>query len=156
MAILAILAAISLGSSIIRGFGQKRSGDAAKELAEFNAAVSEQQALEAIARGQENEQRFRASVRGLIGSQRTGFASQNIDIGVGSALDVVADTAFLGELDAVQIRTNAAREAWGYQTQAENFRMGGQNAQTAGRFAAASTFIGAGASFLERRLFAGE
>jgi hypothetical protein len=58
----------------------------------------------------------------MVGTQRAGFAAGNIDVGSGSAVDVQADTAFMGELDALQIRTNAAREAWGYSVEADDMR----------------------------------
>ena len=41
-------------------------------------------------------------------------------IGAGSPVDVMADTAYQAELDALQIRTSAAREAWGYTTAGRN------------------------------------
>ena len=147
----AIFLGLSVGGALLDAFGRVKAGNAAKELGEFNAAVAEQQALDALAQGKEEEDRFRAAVRGLIGSQRVGFAAQNVDVGVGSPVDVVADAAFLGELDALTIRTNAAREAWGYRVQAENFRRGGTNAQTASRFGAASTLLGTGTSLLSSR-----
>jgi hypothetical protein len=68
---------------------------------------------------------------------------------------VQADTAYLGELDALQIRANTQREVWGYQVQQEDLlygaqvaRKGGQAAKTASNFQAAGTLIGAGNSLL--------
>jgi hypothetical protein len=87
----------------------------------------------------------------LIGTQRAGFAGQNVDVGQGSPTDVQGDAAYLGELDALKIRNNAAREAWGYRVQAQNARMGGQNAQTASQYGAAATLIGGGISLLASR-----
>ena len=147
----AVMAALSIGGSILNVIGQKRAADAGSELAEFNAAIAEQQASEAVQRGKEEADRFRTSVRGLIGSQRAGFAGQNVDIGVGSPVDVVVDAAFLGELDVLTIQTNAAREAWGFRVQAENFRRGGTNLQSATRFNIASTLLGTGATLLSSR-----
>ena len=63
----------------------------------------------------------------------------------GTPVDVQADAAFLGELDALRIRTNAQRESWGYQADAQNSRMGGQNAAAASKWAAGSTILGGGA-----------
>jgi hypothetical protein len=89
---------------------------------------------------------------------------------------VQADAAFLGELDALTVRTNAAREAWGYQVQAEDLRRHAQIARKEGAYAAqtgavegaayreagnaassasklniASTLVGAGSSLLAQR-----
>jgi hypothetical protein len=122
-------------------YGQKKAGDAAKasgeaqkkasesqaQLADFNASVAELQAKDAIERGAEAESRFRTTIKATIGSQRAGIAAGNIDVGFGSAPDVQADAAFLGELDALTIRTNAARESWGYNVQAQDLRKRGRH-----------------------------
>jgi len=128
------MTALAIGALAVQAYSTVRAAQAAKkagkagheaadsqaDLADFNAAVAGVQAEDAVARGAEEESRFRAGVRGMVGSQRAGFAAGNIDVGYGSAADVQADTAFLGELDALTIRTNAAREAWGYKVQAED------------------------------------
>ena len=144
----AIIAAITVAGTAVNAYGQIRSGNEAKELAEFNAHIADLQAEDAIAMGEEESQRFRTGVRGLIGRQRAGFAAQNIDVGVGSPVDVAADAAFLGELDALTIKTNAGRAAWGYRVQGENFRRGGSNAQIASRFGAASSIVEGAGSLL--------
>lgn len=86
---------------------------------DFNVAALEAQATDAIQRGKESELIFRQKLKQTIGSQRASFAAQGVDVGSGSPADVQADTARQGELDAITIRTNAAREAWGYSTQAQ-------------------------------------
>jgi hypothetical protein len=180
---MAVMSAIALGAALggtaLSVVGQVKAGNAAKrageaqqraansqaDLADYNAAVAEVQAQDAIARGAEDESRFRQGVRTLIGSQRAGFAAGNVDVGFGSAVDVQADAAMLGELDALTIRTNAAREAWGYKVQAEDLRRRGQIArkegvmfneagrtnQSAARWGAGGTLLNTGASLLEAR-----
>jgi hypothetical protein len=142
------MAGLGIGGQVLNFFAQRSAGNAAKEAGEFNAKVAEMQAVDALARGAEDEERFRMVVKGLIGSQRAGFAGQNVDVGIGSPVDVVADTAYLGELDALTIRNNAAREAWGYNIEAENFRRFGANAQRQSRFAQAGAAFGIGTSIL--------
>lgn len=171
-----IMAGVGTG---LQAYGQHKAGQAAAEagkkqkaasesqaqLADFNAAVADLQGKDALERGAEQESRFRTQVRSTIGTQRAGIAAGNIDVGFGSAVDVQADAAFLGELDALTIRTNAAREAWGYKVQGEDLRKraaitrkegvyleaaGKQNA-TAGNYAAASSLLGGGASLLQMR-----
>lgn len=151
------------------GAAERRAKDSEAQLADYNAAVADLQAQDAVARGREQENRFRKGVNGMIGAQRAGIAAGNIDVGYGSAVDVQADAAFLGELDALQIRTNAARESWGYQveavdsrTRADIARREGANLEAAGAasakakrkartIGAVTTAFGAGASLLESR-----
>jgi len=136
---------LSLYSQVKAGGQAKRAGQLEQRaaeseavLSEFNAAVAQAQAEQAIARGAAEESTFRSGVRGLIGTQRAGLAAGNVDVGFGSALDVQADTAYLGELDALTIRNNASLEAWGYKVQAEDFRQRATIQRHAGKFAAAA------------------
>jgi hypothetical protein len=154
------------------GQNQKKAGAAAADVSEsqaqvadYNAHVADLQATDAIERGDQAEARFRTQIRGAIGAQRTGFAAGNIDVGFGSAVDVQADAAFLGELDALTIKTNAAREAWGYQVQAYDYRqqakidrkaganqiLAGESAADAAKWNVASTIVGGTTSLLEAR-----
>ena len=147
--------AISARGQIKAGKAAKAAGESAAKREEFNAQVAEQQAADALVRGADEESRFRTSVRGLLGTQRTGFAGGNVVVGVGSARDVTRDAARLGDLDALQIRANAKREAYGYRMEAEDRRMaadvarkGGNAGATAAKWGAATTVLGASSSLL--------
>jgi general stress protein YciG len=149
---------ISAYGQVKAGKAAKAAGESAAQQQEFNAKVAELQAEDALQRGADEESRFRTSVRGLIGSQRAGFAGQGVDVGSGSAADVQADAAFLGEQDAQQIQRNAEREAWGFRVEAEDrrkaadvARKGGQAAATAGKWGAAGTILGGTSSLMVSR-----
>lgn len=131
--------------------GSRATGKAQQQLAEYNARVAELHADDAIVRGKESEQRLRKDVRGLIGSQRVAFAASGQEVDSGSALDVQADTAALGELDALTIRTNAAREAWGYRIQSEDSRTRGAIARAEGNNKAISTILQTGGTALYQK-----
>lgn len=175
----AIALALAAGGTAAQAVGQYKAGNAAKDagaaaadvsesqakLQDYNASVATLQATDAVERGAEAETRFRSQIRGAIGAQRTSFAAGNIDVSFGSAVDVQADAARLGELDALTIRTNAAREAWGYKVQAYDYRqqaaidrkaganqiLAGEQAQTASRWNVASTIVGGSTSYLQSR-----
>lgn len=147
--------ALSATGQVKAGNAAERAGAAAADREIYNSRVAELLSADALARGFDEESRFRTQVRTLIGSQRAAFAGQNVDVGSGSAADVQADAAYLGELDAQTIRLNAAREAWGYQVEAEDRRMaadvarkGGQAAASAGRWGAAATGLSGAGSLL--------
>lgn len=105
--------------------GSAKSAAKEKQIANFNAKVASAQATDAIARGQEAEDQLHSGVRKLLGSQRAGFAGQNVVLDDGSALDVQLDTATQEAKDAARIKLNAQREAWGFEKQSENAAMGG-------------------------------
>lgn len=147
------------------GIHQAAAANSEADLQDYNAKVADLQANDAIVRGAEQESRLRTQVRGAIGTQRAGFAASNIDVGFGSAVDVQADAAYLGELDALTVRNNAAREAWGYKVSAEDLRRraqiarkegvyleaAGHQAATTGNIAAAGTLIGGTGSLLKAK-----
>lgn len=139
-----------IGLTAYQVYSQVKAGKQAKSIGDYNAQVYENQAVDAIDRGKDNEQRFRLGVKALIGSQKAGFAGQGVDVNSGSALDVQADAAFLGELDALTIRTNAARDAQGFRDQAQNSRMGGTAARNQAYGQAAGTVLSS-ASLLSNR-----
>ena len=153
--------ALDVFGKVKAGNAAKRAGKEAQDLEEFNARVAEDQAEDAIRRGVDEEQQLRGLIRQTIGAQKAGFAAGNIDVGSGSAVDVQADAAYLGELDALTIRENAAREAKGYRADAERARRRGKYAamtgrmdQTASRFQAAGSILGSaaqGAGLLAQR-----
>lgn len=122
-------AAIMIGiSGGAQAYGAYASGSAARDLGEYNAAIGEIKAQDALKRGELSELQLRSDTRRLIGSQRAAFAASGVDITdpESTAVNVFADTAAMSEMDAVTIRTNAAREAWGYRAQAQEDRLRGE------------------------------
>lgn len=118
----------------------------------FNREIAEVRARDAIARGQAEEARYRLSVRQLVGEQRAAMAAQGLDLSFGSALDLQMDAAYFGELDALTIRNNAAREAWGYRMQGLGFEMQADQSERAGTSNAFATMLGgAGQAYLYTR-----
>lgn len=132
-----------------------RAGNAENNLAKYNAQAAENNAKvqdfsaeDALQRGAVDETNHRLQTRQLIGKQRVTLAAQGQDLSSGSALDVQADTARQSEIDALTIRSNAAREAWGYRVAASNDRVqaqdqlvAGEIAKTKGRNAAFQTIL---------------
>lgn len=137
-----------LGVGLTAG-GQQGAGEANKELNKYNRHVAAYQSQDAIRRGKEAEKRFRQEADLLLGEQKVSLAAQNIDIDDDSALDVLADTAVSAEIDAITIRNNARREAWGYQVQGVDYRLRGQIAQTQGNLQAAGTILTQGSRLIQ-------
>lgn len=119
---------------------------------EFNARLFESSAADAVTRGHETEKRFRTQIKSLIGTQRVSYAAQGVDVSDGSALEVQMDTAKQGEFDALTIRVNAAREAWGYNVQAEGFRLQADRTRKLGKLQARNVRDVARAEALNSRL----
>ncbi len=101
------LGAIAVGTQTA---GAITGARAQNKAAEFNAEVGHIQALEAAERGLLTESQFRTSVGQLQGKQRVGFAGAGVSVASGSAFDILAETTKIGNLDAMTIRHNTAKE----------------------------------------------
>lgn len=112
------------------------------QLARQRRQLAEQQARDAVLRGQAAEQKQRDLTAQRIGTQTAALAAQGTDL-EGSPTDILGDTARAGEQDALTIRTNAAREAWAHEMQAA-----GYGADAALRESFEPSTLGAGASLL--------
>lgn len=146
-ALTAFLIATTVASTANQFVGQRKAAKAAKKEGEYNAKLSDEQAQDAILRGEEAAQYEGSQGRQLTGAQRTSLAAQGIDIGSGSAADVIANDQRLSQLAEMQIRQNAAREAHGLAVQAEGYRSAGKNAAQAYRNQSYGTLL-AGATDL--------
>jgi len=135
------MAAISIIGTLFSAFGRHQAGATQRKLLEYNSRVAEYQAQDVIARGEVLATRRREETRSVIGSQRATLAGQGVEINADSALDVQANAAYLGELDAMTIKNNAAREAWGYRVQARDFSLRGQYTQLEADMLAGETLL---------------
>ncbi|RMH12120.1 MAG: hypothetical protein D6698_15615 [Gammaproteobacteria bacterium] len=109
---------LSTSAGLLSGVTAYQTAQAQSKAAAYSAQVAERQAQDALARGREEEQRKRMQVRRMIGTQKARLGANLVDVSSGTPSDLVADTAMLGELDALTVRNNAEREAWGYRAQA--------------------------------------
>lgn len=155
--ILAGVANATLGAGLIGGavsgiVGGIQSGKAAQAEAEYqaniarqNAKIAEQNAAQERQAGLEDARKQRMKTMAAIGEQKVGIAANGAEIGSGTAIDTIEDTATLGELDALTVQYNAEQRALNYEQQANNFNnqanldvLKGQNAATAGKINAIS------------------
>ena len=89
-------------------------------LGDINARISESQAQQTLLAGQREEQKSRIATANLKGTQRASLAANGVDLGVGSAAQILTSTDVMGEIDANTIQSNAIKSAWGYRTQGAN------------------------------------
>lgn len=129
-------------SDVFNAVNSYQQGRYLDKVANVNAGISNQAADDAIARGSQEADQQRIYTDQVIGAQRTGFAGNGIDVNTGTAGQIQNDTAALGELDALTIINNAAREAYGYRVQAMDQRQQGRLARWQGNMAATGSILG--------------
>lgn len=139
-------AVLGAGSQIYAGNAAAQQGKYTQQVEEQNAKNSEQRARDATSRGEQEAGERRLKTRLLIGSQRATLAGAGVDLQDGTAIDLVGDEAMFGAMDESRIRSNAAREAWGYRVDATNSRNRGYQARTSGNQQRVGSYLGAAAS----------
>lgn len=129
----ATLASIATGAqvagTVASAIGARNKAKAEKGAMEYQAAVArnnaqiaEWQAEDAIRRGQVTKQQSQLKTNALKGRQRAMMAERGIDLGEGSALNILTDTDMIGAIDANNATDNAAREAFGFKVQGSNYK----------------------------------
>lgn len=112
--------AIGAGSGLLQGMSQSSQLKSQAADLQRNAAYLNRAANDARARGRVEADNQRVQTQLDIGTQRAAQAANGGDVNEGSNAIIQQDTAQYGELDAMIISNNAAREAYGYEVQASN------------------------------------
>jgi hypothetical protein len=157
---------IGVGISAIGLFQQGRQESAEAQfrsrIASNNAIIAGQNADLALEKGRADVRDERRKTVQRIGAQRAQLAAQGFDVSEGSSIDILGDTAALGELDVLRIEADAENRARNFEIQAQGFeseatlgRFAAKGARRAGTIGAVSTLITgasrAGTTFLDRK-----
>ncbi len=147
-ALLAVSAITSAVGAISKGQSEANMANYRGAIARNNAVISNRNSSTAYLAGEQESANQSMKTAGLLGRQLATQGAGGLDVNSGSPADVRASAAGLGALDALTIRNNAARKAYGFQSEAQ-----GQTAEAALDSAAASNaktqgWLGAGKSLL--------
>jgi hypothetical protein len=158
------LGAIAIGGQIVGGavsaYGNYQAGQATKsadyyqaQVARNTAAVEQQNAQWAAESGEAASSKQALDTRAKAGAIKTAYAGGGIDPNTGSAAKVSSAEAALGELDALTIRSDTARNVYGYNVKAAsdiataNLKEAeGSEAEKAGDISAFASLLGGATS----------
>lgn len=122
-------------------------------IAGMNATIAENNAQYATKVGEAKAQISGMQTRAQIGTTKAIQSGSNLNVNTGSAVDVRASEADIGELNEMTIRSNAAKEAYNFRTQEAGdiaqSRLdvaAADNAKKAGTIGAISSLLGAASS----------
>jgi hypothetical protein len=96
---------------------QQSSLDYQAAVAANNAQISQDQATVALNNGQTQAQTQDLKTASIFGEQRAQLAANGVDLGSGSANNILTTTQLMGARDHATIVDNAMKAAWGYQVQ---------------------------------------
>lgn len=131
---------IGLVGAGVSAAGSVKQGKLDEQTAQHNEQLANYQADDALRRGSVEEMQYRRQLAQLIGKQRNEIGTRNVEAR-GSALSLLEDSAQLGEEDALTIRNDAARQAWGYRNQASEASRTGQQSKLNANTRAGSTLL---------------
>ena len=148
--------AATVASTAISAVGAANQAQAQSNAANYNAAVAAENqqiantsAQQAAAAGEAKAEQAALETRAKVGGIKAQQAASNIDVNSGSAVDVRSSADQLGELNALTVRSNAAKQAWGYQTQGASYgaqstldKYQADSASSAGALNVGSTVLG--------------
>lgn len=155
----AVAAGISIASTVVAGavsaYGAMQSSQAQSQAADYQAQVSRnnqivanQNAQAAIQDGQAKEQQQRIQNAQKLGAIVANQGASGLDVNSGSNLLVQEDQAKVGEMDALTVRNNAQREAYGFLAQGTNYAAQAKLDQAQAGWASQSGLINAGSSIV--------
>lgn len=140
------MALIPVAMAVVGGMQQGKAEDAAAQAQattmRTNAGYANEAAEDALSRGRYDADLQRLRTGQLIGTQRAAMAANGgmVDEGTNSILQ--QDAAQLGELDALTIQNNAAREAYGLKVQAIQGYSNANATELAGKNAKQNSLMG--------------
>lgn len=134
--------AIGLVGGMMQAQGQTQNADFQSGMMQQNAQFKLKTADETINAGNTSADWQRVRAGQAVGTQRSAQAANGIDVNSGSAAQLQDDTAMLGELDALTIQNNAAREAYGYRVQAKQDILNASQTVQNGKTAAMGSILG--------------
>lgn len=165
-AAMGVMSVSSAANAYSTAQAQRAQGEYTQGIYETNAKFAAFNATDSLERGEflagqikrksdRDLSIVRKNARVIQGQQRASLAAQGIEITSGSAADILEETKTLSaldeteikrnaELDAITVKANAWREAWGYQTQAIDYAARGRFARMAGDNSSRNTLLTGG------------
>lgn len=120
-AMMAVSAVISAVGTVASAQASASQAAYQAQVARNNQIIAQRNAADALKRGDVEEDKVRRNTASILGQQRARLAGQGTALDEGSPLDIQMDTAGLGELDALTVRSNYRREAYAQEVQGMNY-----------------------------------
>lgn len=134
--------------SVFTGNATKQADDYKAQVAANNAIIAQRNADAATSAGGVAAQQNDLKTKNLVGQQTVAQASNGLDVGSGTNVNVRQTAVDLGHLDTLTILNNAAKNSAGFKAQGMNFTAESQLDTAAGANAQTASYIGAGTSLL--------
>jgi hypothetical protein len=144
---------LSAGSAVASGFASKSAYDYQAAVAKLKSQIAAQNAEFAIQTGEQQATKTGLAQGARMGQIKVAQAAGGFDVNSGSNVQVRESQKSLDAMDLNQIRSNAARTAYGYKiegatddSQAEVYKAAGDNAVVGGVIQGFGSILGGAGS----------
>lgn len=137
---------LQAGGQIMGGISEKGAANAQARIAKQNAEVAARNAELTMQAGENDAFALGLKNRAQMGAIKAEQAASGLDLSSGSAEAVRDSQAALGLYDAMQTRSNAAREAFGYKVKETDLKNEARLARNRGNAAMIGAALGAASS----------
>jgi hypothetical protein len=124
MAVSGVIAVVGAGASALSSYNkantEKKNLNYQAQVEANNAIIAQDQATVTELDGQQQVFQHDLQTSALYGTERANLAASGVDLGQGSANDILASTKLISKIDANTIQDNALRAAWGFKVQRDN------------------------------------
>lgn len=131
----------SLGGAYLQAKAARSQGQFQQQVGNMNATAANRSAQDAVDRGNVKAQERDDQTRQQVGTDRADMAAQGVDANSEVAGNATSQAQNVGAADVSAIKTNAWREAWGYQSASINDTLQGKTADIASQNVARNTMI---------------
>lgn len=144
------MTALSVGTSLAGGvmgaIGSEDNASVQAQIARNNANTAQWNANIASQQGEQQSTMKGMQTAQTVGKVKTGFGASGVDVNSGSPASVAAAVSSAGMTDQQTIKSDAARTAWGYETQSTNFDNQATVDKQQGDWGALSSLLGGASS----------
>lgn len=134
------------GGAVLQGIGAIASGMAANAAGKYTRKVMRVNAANALNDGMEQGERIRTAARLQMGRQLVSQGGSGFQMGTGSALDALRESAINREVDLATTRRQSEMKAAGFTQQGNLARAQGKSAMIGGFISGAASFMDAASS----------
>lgn len=142
----------AITNSLSQAGAIRAQGDYEDTISRTNATIARYQAQQTLEAGDIEASRQNIKTQAAVGTERAMQGGSGIDVASASSALTRLSTANAGAMDELTIRNNAARRAWGFQTEALQDTFAGKFAQMTAKNKAFQTVLTGGIQSIEAPL----
>jgi len=151
--------ALGVGGSLFKGASEMQMYNYQAGVAQINAGIARKNSEYAYTTGDKQAEKYGIKAGQQAGAIKAAQAASGLDITSGSNKQVQESQDKVAQTDMAQIRANAAKTAYDYQTQASTYdaqsklyKQAGKNSMIAGVIGAASSIVSTSGSVANKWL----